>query len=109
MFKGGQTDFLFIYFMLYTLIIPFGKFGPLYLGKKTTQQLQEQRYPVLQVHAGSFRVSVIHRTLTWTTGSVTSCVRDHSGGWAHRQRVSTFLTGKKITIFVSCAHDGAGV
>ena len=33
--------------------------------------------PVSKVHAGSFRVSVIHRTLTWTTGSLT-CVRDHS-------------------------------
>ena len=41
------------------------------------QQPQEQRYPVLQVHAGSFRVSVIHRTLTCTTGSLT-CARDHS-------------------------------
>ena len=30
------------------------------------QQPQEQRYPALQVHAGSIRVSVIHRTLTWT-------------------------------------------
>ena len=30
----------------------------------------------LSVHAGSFRVSVNHRTLTWTTGSLT-CVRDH--------------------------------
>ena len=29
------------------------------------------------VHAGSFRVFVIHKTLTWTTGSVT-CVRDQS-------------------------------
>ena len=29
------------------------------------------------VHAGSFRVSVIHRTLTWNTGSLL-CVRDHS-------------------------------
>ena len=32
--------------------------------------------PVSKVHAGSFRVSVIHRTLTWTTGSLT-CVCDH--------------------------------
>ena len=40
----------------------------------------ESRYPTLinyQVHAGSIRVPVIHRTLTWTTGSST-CVRDHS-------------------------------
>ena len=41
------------------------------------QQPQERRYPVLQVHAGFFRVSVIHRTLTWTTGFLTR-VRDHS-------------------------------
>ena len=53
----------------------------------------------LQVHAGSFRISIIHRTPTWTTGSLT-CVRVHSyvcvytrGVWAHRQRVgTTFLT-----------------
>ena len=32
---------------------------------------------VSKVHAGSFRVSVIDRNLTWTTGSL-MCVRDHS-------------------------------
>ena len=32
--------------------------------------------PVGKVHAGSFHVSVIHRNLTWTTGSLT-CVHDH--------------------------------
>ena len=43
------------------------------------QQPQGQRYPVLRLmHAGSVRVSVIHRTLTWTAGSVTCRVRDHS-------------------------------
>ena len=30
-----------------------------------------------KVHAGSFRVSVIHRARTWTTGPL-ACVRDHS-------------------------------
>ena len=40
------------------------------------QQPQEQCYPVLQAHAWSFRVSVIQRTLTWTTGAL-MCVRDH--------------------------------
>ena len=35
-------------------------------------------YPfVNNVHAGGFHVSVIHRSLTWITGSLT-CVRDHS-------------------------------
>ena len=38
----------------------------------------ESRYPTLinyKVHAGSFRVFIIHRTLTWATGYLT-CVRD---------------------------------
>ena len=52
------------------------------LGRSTwtrKKQPQEMRYPVLQVHAGSVRVSVIHRTLTWTTWSLTYiCVLDHS-------------------------------
>ena len=46
------------------------------------QQPQEQRHPVLHMHAGSFRVSVIHRTLTWSTGSL-MCVRDHSYACVH--------------------------
>ena len=47
------------------------------------------------MHAGSFRLSVIHRTLTWTTGSFT-CVRDHS------------LFDSKTTASLSfpCAPDG---
>ena len=63
------------------------------------------------VYAGSFHVSVIHRTLTWTTRSL-SCVRDHfcacvyTGGLAHRHRVSTtFLTRKKRSQICSCAPD----
>ena len=62
------------------------------------------------MHARSFRVSVSHLTLTWTTGSLT-CVRDcffvraHThGGWAHRQRVSTTFLTRKNTHF-SCAPD----
>ena len=31
----------------------------------------------VKVHAGSFRVSVIHRSLTWSTAALT-CVCDHS-------------------------------
>ena len=45
-------------------------------GKTMIQQPQEQRYPVVQMHAVSFCVSVIHQTLTWTTGSL-MCVREH--------------------------------
>ena len=40
--------------------------------------VQKYMYPpVSRVAAGSFRVSVIHRTLTWTAGFLT-CVRDYS-------------------------------
>ena len=55
---------------IYTLY-PFREFGPPYLGKATAAASREQRYPVLQVHAGSFCVCVIHRTLTGTTGYLT--------------------------------------
>ena len=98
---GLKINYLSILFALfYTLVLSLsGNSGS--LTWDMLQQPQEQRYPILQVHAGSFRVSVIHRTLTWTAGPLT-CVRDHSnactytrGGWAHRQRVdTTFLTRK---------------
>ena len=40
--------------------------------------VQKYIYPyVSKVHAGSFHISVGHRSLKWTTGSLT-CVRDHS-------------------------------
>ena len=63
--------------------------------------------PVSKVHAGSYRVSVIHRTLTWTTGSLT-CVRYYESaytrGGAHRQRVSTTLWLGK-TPSLCCGRD----
>ena len=59
---------------------------------------------------GLFDFSVTHRTLTWTTGSLT-CVRDHSYAirihtrGLGRPTVSTaFLTQEKLTNF-SCAPD----
>ena len=63
---------LFLYFLKYFL------FHTLYYPFREIRNTAAARTePVLQVHAGSFRVSVIHRILTWTTGSLT-CVRDHS-------------------------------
>ena len=106
--SSSSSCFLFVLFS-YSLYYPFwGNSGRLTWVR--LQQPQDQRYPVLQVYAGSFRASVIHRIhLTWTTGSLT-CIRSHSypcaynythGGWAHRQLVSTtFLT------HFSCALDG---
>ena len=63
-------------------------------------------------YAGSFhRVSVTHRTVAWTTGSLT-CVRDRShacrvhtgGGWA--TPTWCFFTRKKTLTNFSCALDG---
>ena len=45
------------------------------------------------VHAGSFRVSVIRRTLTWTTGSLT-CVRDHSHACVYTRALGTPTTSQ---------------
>ena len=65
--------------------------------------VQKYIYPsASKVYAGSFRVPVIHRTLTCTTGSLT-CIRGHSYacvdtrglGTPHRQRVSTAFWTRK--------------
>ena len=90
---GEHSFFFIITNILQTLLSLSGNLGRLPWVR--LQQPQERRYPVLGVHAGSFCVSVIHQTLTWTTGSLTwicdrsyACVYTHGGG-AHRQRVST--------------------
>ena len=86
------------YVIVYTLLSLWRNSGR--LTRVRLQQPQEQRYPVLQVHAGSFCVSAIHRTLTRTTGSLT-CVRNHSYACVYTQVVghtengsNTFLTQK---------------
>ena len=64
--------------------------------------------PVSKMHAGSVCVSVIHRSWTWTTGSLT-CARDYScacvytRGFGHTdsERASTtFVTRKKSQMFL---------
>ena len=64
------------------------------------------------VDAGSFRVSVIHWTLTWSTGSLT-CVRDHAYACVYTRGLGT-LTASQHNIFdsekltsCSCAPDGS--
>ena len=46
--------------------------------------------------------SVIHRTLTWTTGS-SACVRDHSCAWVYTRGLGT-LTASQHNIFDSEKH-----
>ena len=70
--------------LLYTLYYPFWEIQAVL----RLQQPQKQRYPVLQMHAGPFRVSVIHQTLTWTSGSL-KCVHDHSYACIYTQRLGT--------------------
>ena len=53
--------------------------------------------PVSKVHSGSFRVSVIHRILTWTAGSF-MCVCDHSYACVYTQGFGT-LTVSQLNIF----------
>ena len=78
--------FYFIYVILYTLLSLSGNLH--HLTWVRPQQPQEQRYPVPQVHAGSFRVSVIHRAPTWTTGSL-SCICDRSYACVYTQGLGT--------------------
>ena len=66
-------------------IIPFGKFWPPNLGKATSAARAALPSPTtVQMHAGYFIVSVIYRTLIWTTGFLT-CVRDHSYACVYTQ------------------------
>ena len=53
-----------------------GKFGSLSPKKASCNRLVLPNHNTYKVHAGSFRVSVIYGTLTWTAGALT-CVRDH--------------------------------
>ena len=69
------------------------------LTRVRLQQPREQRYPVLQVHAGSFDVSVIHQTVIWTVGSLT-CIRDHSCACVYTQGLGT-PTASQHNIFDS--------
>ena len=47
-------------------ISPMGNSGCFLRGKPAATELRYQTY----VHAGCFSVSIIHQTLTWTTGSL---------------------------------------
>ena len=75
MMSDEQKRVLFLFF--YTLYYPFRE------NLVRLQQPQEQRNPVLQVHAGSF----VTELLTWTTCAymiilLRACTHR---GWAHRQ------------------------
>ena len=67
------------------------------------------------MYAGSFRVSVIHRTLTWTTGSLT-CVRDHYYACVYTRGLGTptasqqnNFDSEKLTILCVCSRRGSNL
>ena len=98
-------------FLMYLFI-----FGAFVFYRERGKSLDQWHYPAIKftvqkyidpfvnkVNAGSFCISVIHRTLTWTTGSLTYVIINLMlaytlGGRAHRHRVSTtfFWLGKTI-------------
>ena len=98
--------YFFFYFILYlfTLCCPDGElFLPQWEIRVALSQgkpaATESRYPTLmnyKVRVGSVRVSLLHRTVTWTTGSLTYA-RDHFRGGLGTLTAShhiTFLTGE---------------
>ena len=103
--NNGEIVLVWFIFVLYTLLSLSGNLG--HLTWVRLQQPQEQRYPVLQVHAGSFRVSVINQTLAWTTRSLT-CARDNFCAYIYIHRwvghtdksAQHFWLWKTLTIFL---------
>ena len=101
--------FVFLHFVVPMRIDPMGNPGRFTQRKPAAT---ESRYPSLR--AGSFRLSIIHRTLTWTwtTRSLT-CVRDHSYACVYTRGLGTpianqhnaFDSEKLSQFIVSCAPD----
>ena len=91
-----------LFFFFYNCIVPM-RFLPCeirvaFLGES---QLRQSRATQPTVHAGCFIVSIIHQTLTWTTGSLTCAqMLMHAiahGGYGHCKRVCTEVdSGRKI-------------
>ena len=94
------------------------KFRLLSLGKVSSHSTVVPRFfcftgffPCVQC----FRVSVIHQSLTWTTGSLT-CVRDHSYACVYTQGLGTLttsqhniLTKKNSHKFVLCSGQSSNL
>ena len=67
-----------------------GNLGRFPQGKPAAPYVQ-LRYPTVinyKVHAGVFHVCLIHRILTWTTGSF-MCVHDHSYTCVYTRQLGT--------------------
>ena len=64
--------FVFFFFFFYNCTVPFGLFPwEIRVARLGESQLPQSRATQPTVHTECFSVSIIHRTLTWTTGSLT--------------------------------------
>ena len=70
-----------------------GKIGLLFIGES---QLRQSRANQPTVRAGHFSVSIIHRTLTWTTGSLTCAIAHGSVRTPARESALKVDSGRKI-------------
>ena len=95
--------FFFFFFTFYNCIVPMG-FLPweIRVAFPRGSQLRQSRATQPTVHAGCFGVSIIHRTLTWTAGSL-ACAQmlmhaiAHGGVRTHvRQSALKVDSGRKI-------------
>ena len=78
--------------------------------------MEKYIYPLVsKVHAGFFRVSVIHRTMTWTTVYLTR-VRDHSYACVYTRGWGTptasqhnIFDSEKLSILCVCSGRGSNL
>ena len=98
-------------------VIPMGLFSHGKFRSLFPKESQLQQSPTIinyKVHSGSIRVSVIHRTRTWSTGSLT-CVRDHSCACVYTRGLSTPTTSQHIWtrenshFFLLCSWRGSNL
>ena len=63
--------FTYSYIYFYNCVVPLGFLQrQIRVAFPGESQLRQSRATQLRVHAGCFSVSIIHRTLTWTTGTL---------------------------------------
>ena len=73
-----------------------------------------RRYTVFYISSVQcFHVSIIHQTLTWTTGSL-SCVRDHSFACICTRGLGTLTSQQNLTLknsrkFLLCSEQGSNL
>ena len=99
--NGVKFFLVFLIWFFIHFIIPFGNFRLPHLGKTTAAA----RAALTRLQSACWVFSCFRNPLNSDMDYIRTwsflCVRVHTGGWAHRQRVSTtFLTQKNWQIFL---------